>query len=712
MKKKAIEKIPYLKLAKTSRKKDVKYIGVTAIKIVQHEKHLFLEIYRNDKNAKDIPAVRIVLTKKDFGTYFPETGEWSKQKILSQYGRARLIWCDDYDGGERAKENIIQSDDDLERIRKYCKTKIWNEEHWWEYIEYFQDCVAARVADKARQRKYQKRQKTLRDRIRHTKSLPEKKILDKADEICFSKKHYLYYKKHGAWATIACSKCGGVTEARWKDGISYESQFQGRTEEPREGNMGCCPLCGAQGEYKCQGKVKGEHSRTVHLFLGQKYKEQGMVIRYIEVRKTWKLGEILGEKGMIMQNACEELSGTEIARAYFEPGERCQIDYHKHSYYSGEDFWDDCNLYGLNNIEIKEAMILQETYEEMKGTMFQYSALRKYAEEKGQVNVVDYLKRYQEMPQIEMLVKLGMTRVVDALVKCWCESVADAHAKTPEQFLGIRKERVKQLIKEKGNIGLLKVMQMEMRMQQVWTDNQIECLKETGLSEGELRRATRYMSLQKLLNYIEKYAGCEYGTGCAAARGRIRQTAIIYMDYIGMAEQEGCDLTDDIVRFPKDMKARHNQLADMINARRNNERMEREREKYAELNGKIAERLLETKRYFWENKKYMIIPAGKCEELIIEGQTLHHCVGSSDTYMKRMAEGTSWILFLRKKEDLDKPYYTIEIDMKSDHIMQYYSEYDRKPDKVVIEKILEQFKERVRRNREKERIEIQVTAIA
>ena len=61
---------------------------------------------------------------------------------------------------------------------------------------------------------------------------------------------------------------------------------------------------------------------------------------------------------------------------------------------------------------------------------------------------------------------------------------------------------------------------------------------------------------------------------------------------------------------------------------------------------------------------------------------------------------------------MDKPYYTIEIDMKSDHLMQYYSEYDRKPDKVVIEKILEQFKERVRRNREKERIEIQVTAIA
>lgn len=712
MKKKAIEKIPYLKLARTSRKKDVKYIGVTAIKIVSHEKHLLLEIYRNDKEAKNIPVARIVLTKKDFGTYFTETGEWSRQKILSEYGRNRLIWRDDYNREERAKENILQSDDDLERIRKYCKTRIWDEQHWWEYIEYFQDHIVTDAKNRERERKYQKRQQALRDRIRHTKPLPEKQILEKADEMYFSKKHYLYYKKHGPWATIACSKCGGVAEARWKDGISYERQFQRKTEEPREGSMGCCPLCGAQGKYKCQGKVKGEHSMTTHIFLGQKYKEQGMVIRYIEVSKIWRLGTIPGEKGRIMQNACEELAGTEIARAYFEPGEKCQIDYHKHSYYSGEDFWDDCNLYGMNNITIKEAQILQETYGELEETIFRYSALREYAEEKGQVNAVDYLKRYLEVPQIEMLVKMGMTGVVDELVKYRYGIVADEHAKTPEQFLGIRKQRVRKLIETEGNIELLKAMQMERQLGKIWTDEQIEHIAEAGLRAEELRRMMNFMSVQKLLNHIAKYAGCQYGTGCVTARRRIRQTAILYMDYLRMAEQEGYNLMDDIVKFPKDMKVRHDQLVERINDRHNRERIERDQKKYAELNGKITERLPEAKRYFWQNKKYMIIPAGKCEELIAEGQTLHHCVGSSDTYMKKMAAGTSWILFLRKKEDLDKPYYTIEIDMKSDHILQYYSEYDRKPDKAAIEKVLKQFKESVKRNRDMERIRMMETAIA
>lgn len=91
MKKKAIEKIPYFGLKKTSRKKDVKYIGVTAVKIVGHEKHLFLEVYRNKKESKEMPMVRIVLTKKDFGTYWPEKEEWTRQKIKpdSCYGRER-----------------------------------------------------------------------------------------------------------------------------------------------------------------------------------------------------------------------------------------------------------------------------------------------------------------------------------------------------------------------------------------------------------------------------------------------------------------------------------------------------------------------------------------------------------------------------------------------------------------------------------------------
>ena len=94
-----------------------------------------------------------------------------------------------------------------------------------------------------------------------------------------------------------------------------------------------------------------------------------------------------------------------------------QIDYQKHNPYSGEDFWDDCNLYGMNNITINAAPIMPETYEEMKGTMFQYSALQEYVKCVGEVNPIDYLERYSQTPQIEVLVKMGLIGVVENLVK-------------------------------------------------------------------------------------------------------------------------------------------------------------------------------------------------------------------------------------------------------------------------------------------------------
>ena len=65
--------------------------------------------------------------------------------------------------------------------------------------------------------------------------------------------------------------------------------------------------------------------------------------------------------------------------------------------------------------------------------------------------------------------------------------------------------------------------------------------------------------------------------------------------------------------------------------------------------------------------------------------------------MEKMAEAESWILFLRKKEDIKKPYYTIEISMKDDRIIQWYSEYDRKPDSKKIQKVLKTFKDSIKK---------------
>ena len=224
MKKKAIEKIPYLGLKQVSRGQDVKYIGVTALKIVGHEKHLLLEVYRNEKESMNIPVVRIAVTKKDFGTYRTDQDIWTREKIAQDYYYgATLVW--DKEGGRaerntRAKANILASEEDMQRIEKFCGENGWCE--WWDHIYRFQSSIVYEERRRRENRKYERRQQALKDRQEHTPELPEAEILEMADRLYLHQKPFLYYKKRGCWVRIACTKCGGVTEARWKGGISYD----------------------------------------------------------------------------------------------------------------------------------------------------------------------------------------------------------------------------------------------------------------------------------------------------------------------------------------------------------------------------------------------------------------------------------------------------------------------------------------------------------
>lgn len=686
MKKKQIEKIPYLKLKKTTRKKAVKYIGVTANKNVAHERHFFLEVYENKKTCMDVPVVRIVCTKKDFATYFPGKDEWSRQKIYNSYD---LIWESKENRSrlpDKEKANMLFDESDLERIEAFFKDiKVWNKGRWWEFIYRQQDHIVCQARIKAQNRKYERRQQALKEREDNTAELPEQTLLEMADERLFQNKHYLFYKKHGSFCNIACSKCGGVSEARWRNGMSYESQFQKHVQEPREGQFGNCPMCGERGEFKCQGKARSAFSKSVYVFLGQKYKETGFVMRYIELSKEWQLQLIYGEKGPEMYNSCEELSGVEIARAYFEEGKKVQMDYHKHSPYSGTDFWDDCNLSGMNNITVKEGPVLYQTYAEMEGTIVQYSGLKEYMDVVKNANPVDYLTRYMETPQIEMLMKLGLYEVVKSLVNYRYGIVVNQHANRPDQFLGIRKDRVKLLMDKHGNLDVLDILQSEKRLDQNWSEEQIEKMAEIQVDSVKLHTAVQIMTIQKMLNRIEKYAGCEFGTGCTAATARLKHTADIYFDYLSMRQTLGYNLQNSIYQQPRNLEEAHNNMIVESNQKEIDKRLGEVAVRYQDIRKRYRGL---RKKYFFEDENYVIRPARSAEEIVLEGRILHHCVGGNN-YLDKHNSGASSILLLRFKDREKEPYITVE--MKDEKIIQWYGAYDKKPDEEAMKIWLNQY---------------------
>lgn len=697
MKKKAIEKIPYLGLPGVSRKKRVKYIGVTACKNIAHERHFFLEVYRNDKNHMKIPAARIVLTKKDFGTYLTDTETWTRAKCLQEWG-SRPVWYSGDDSGRYcsrqkiAEENVLYDQEDFERVKKFCGDAVfWSEEMWVNYINQKMDHIAADARNKRLARKLERRQKALEERAAATPEFPERDVLEYAEKCLFHSGHNLYYRKGKTRAEVACSACGGVATARWKPGLSYESQLERHIAEPVGGYQGICPLCGKIGTFIPQGRAKHGSASTRHLFLGQKYKETGMVFRYFDIRKEFLLDLICEDGSLQMTGARENISAYEIARAYFEPGKKRQVDYHKHSYMTGKDYWDDCNLYGMQNIVVGAARIMPETWGNMRGTILQYSALREHQEAvHGEVNAFDYAERYLQTPQIEMLVKTGLTGVVNELVRCRYGIVADENADRADRFLGVRKEHLKLLAENHGNLRMLEVLQLEQRRGQNWTDEQVRNLTELGAPVA-VSGLLEYMTVRKMLNRVAKYAGCDYGTGCSTAFSRLGAMARLYVDYLDMRKGLGYDLSNTVWLFPRSLEEAHAAMVAESNEKeldlrimKTEERFPRIREQYRRLR----------KEFFFEDDTYQIRPARSASEIVTEGRILHHCVGG-DGYLGRHNDGQRIILFLRFREDPGVPYVTVEID-RHYRICQWYGAYDKKPDEKKIQKWLDAYVARLK----------------
>lgn len=75
----------------------------------------------------------------------------------------------------------------------------------------------------------------------------------------------------------------------------------------------------------------------------------------------------------------------------------------------------------------------------------------------------------------------------------------------------------------------------------------------------------------------------------------------------------------------------------------------------------------------FETDKFQILLPKEPRDLVEEGAKMHHCVGS---YINKVQEGECYIVFIRKKENLEKPYITAQIK-PSGEIGQYYLAYDR-----------------------------------
>lgn len=168
-----------------------------------------------------------------------------------------------------------------------------------------------------------------------------------------------------------------------------------------------------------------------------------------------------------------------------------------------------------------------------------------------------------------------------------------------------------------------------------------------GFLDGVLKRSSLFKFNQYVNNQIAK-----------SQINHIKSFAIDYCDYLKMAKKLNYDIKNQNVLFPKNFQKAHDTLSKIITE------IEFKKNEIIAIKDQFT---VYNQAYYYENKEFIVTPPTCHKDLIREGEKLKHCVAD---YAARVGKGQTIILFVRKKEEPDKPFYTLNIDPKDYHQIQ------------------------------------------
>ena len=209
-------------------------------------------------------------------------------------------------------------------------------------------------------------------------------------------------------------------------------------------------------------------------------------------------------------------------------------------------------------------------------------------------------------------------------------------------------------------------------------------------------RAQKYLSPEQLMNYLNRQK--------AETGKTIHALYETYEDYLSMAEKLKRDMKDQMVYRPRELKKRHDGLveehrkyleahnleADQEKAREEAERMRKKYPGSEEILAQIRP------KYEYQGEKYLVTVPENFLEITLEGMALHHCVGNSERYFDRILQHETYVFFLRKKEEPEKPFYTLEVE-PGGTIRQHRGMCDLEPGIEEIKPFLREWQKKIRR---------------
>lgn len=643
MKKKLIENMPAPRITKDME-------GMVVIARNPEKGLLTLDVVETlTKNVQ----VRICITKNEFMNYYPEEGIWDNkhiENIITRISQGNILDYNLY--GKSNIKKALGINNSLHSVELY-EHEITREKRWAEE---------------------ERRKKRCQERNAKVPELDKK--MDEWLKRYVGGIHYIYYKRNGNNVQVACSACG--KEGRYiMIPVTYEDHLKKNLGFKPEHNMGGepCPMCGTYGKWKAAGKTKGVYGQWDHRYVVDKV-EDTIVIRYFEIKKIISGTEF---------EAWEKTDCVEVARNWFLK-EKIQKDYNKYNPYTSKNFWDDVNLSGLANIQQRSGKVYLKK-NVLKGTPFQYSGLEQEVLQNDYTNAERYLTTYLKFPGIEMLGKLGMTRIKNAILDNWGECKwLNQKGKKPWDIFKITRQRFNDLKEKNGDIVLLSIYQYECKNNIRFKEKLVEILYFFEADKNKISVIRRHAKLERAMHYLLKQAGIEKLENRSCMLNGARQEIQRYVDYLNMLEQNGRQFTEHEV-YPVNLVSAHNREVILLNQKKAEKEIIEKNKKNPNIKKDAAKY---NRKYRYQNEDYIIRAPKDAAEILMEGLRLNHCVGRMG-YIEAMNRHETVILFLRQKKHRDVPYYTLEI--KNGKLAQAYGYGDGKPEWEKVSPFLEAFQE-------------------
>lgn len=380
----------------------------------------------------------------------------------------------------------------------------------------------------------------------------------------------------------------------------------------------------------------------------------------------------------------------EMARYAFTEGKSVMFTRPYWGYYKNQQWSERSSIFKFNQGELAKLFPVIDTNsldEAVKGTRFEYSQYEKFIARRFEDGMVKYFDLYNRYPLIESLIKIGFKNLIEYKLNGWPTNHAiNWRGKTIFKMLKLNRGQVKELQKMKvqktpGFINLFKE-----NSSKNWKFSSKELKEmENIISEGRMYTADifKYSDKKKAYKYIKKQLELN-------PKGNNNQMVMnTWSDYIKGCEKTNWDLSNEHVLYPKDIKKAHkNQIKQMRMIANEGKGFDK----------KIKSRLKEYEKYNFELDGLCIRAARNSEEVEEEGCELDHCVATH--YLQPYAEGETIIMFIRKIEEPDTPYVTVEV--KDNKVRQAYGIHDTKPPKEVLQ-FIEIYKHKVLNEKSRKR---------